>query len=73
MEKKKVGIVMDAYKVPKFKDELIKAGWPDIEVTPYEKQPLSLSVLTIFAEEKDVPKVKQIIEQLTIFFSVNQN
>jgi len=62
---KKVGIVCDNYKVPKFREELNKAGFNDIaesSVTMHSK------LLKIQTPADRIPDVKRICQLLELHF-----
>jgi len=68
MATKKIGIVLDNYKVEEFKKTLINNGFTEIVQTPFAKQPLSMTLLTTEVDEKEVTRLQSILTQLEVFF-----
>jgi len=69
---KKIGIVCDNYKVAEFKKNLIDNGYPEIKETPFKDKPLSMTLLTLEVDEKEVPKLSSLLTQLEVFFKTRK-
>lgn len=62
MGKKTAGIVVDNYKVEKFKSELIKNGFLDFTVTPYIDDCSTIKVQCEESQYKDIAKICKRVE-----------
>lgn len=69
---RKIGIVLDNYKVVEFKNNLIDNGYTEITETPFKDQPLSLTVLTMEVEHTEVEKLNVLLQQLQNFFNAKK-
>ena len=63
--KKTVGIVVDDYKVDKFKTELTKAGFLDFTITAFRSD---CSTIKLSVDAKDVNKVGNICSLVEMHF-----
>jgi hypothetical protein len=59
---KKVGIVVDNYKLEKFKSELTKKGFTDFDVTPFTKGCSTIRVNVPDDQIKEVGKICTLCE-----------
>lgn len=61
----KVGIVVDNYKLEKFKQELIKLGLTDFKTFPFKE---STTVIQVMTPPNKVNDVKKMCQQLELHF-----
>jgi hypothetical protein len=62
---KKIGIVADNYKLEKFKEELIKAGFDDFKILPFVN---NTSTITLRIPDDRVFTVKTVCELVETHF-----
>jgi hypothetical protein len=62
---KKVGIVVDDYKLDKYKKDLIKKGYTDINVKPFVN---NTSVIQVRVLDNQVPDVHKICQLADLYF-----
>ena len=63
--KKDVGIVVNDYKVEKFRTELTKAGFPDFTIKPFGK---GSSTIKLSVDFEDVMKIGNICSLIEMHF-----
>lgn len=69
---KKAGLVVDNYKVAKFEQELKRAGFFDVEVSPRVGHP-KLSVITVMFHEADINKLNTVFTRTANYFKASKN
>lgn len=62
---KKIGIVCDNYKIEKFKEELNKGGFTELEITPFRD---TTSTIVVMVGEIKVKEIKRICERVELHF-----
>ena len=64
---KKIGIVVDNYKLNKFKEELINQNLNDFKISPFIADKTSSIIVNV--EDSKVDKVKKVCEKMEAYFN----
>ncbi len=62
---KKAGIVVDNYKLDRFKKELTAKGFTDFKIFPFTK---STSTIQVNVPDKDIHEIQKICQLVELYF-----